>query len=155
MYNAFASTFDETHAGSTRLHLDMSDAVNLLVHATNASDGSAGYALWHIFAPEDTCHIRSQSQRPSDSAHPSPFVAAWDLSVASLFSSFMTHLPLADSLVLQYDTVIDLDRPLQAPFARSSRPHIERAGHVCSRGRIDSYSRLFPDPAAMYYVSHR
>ena len=59
MYNAFASTFDETHAGSTRLHLDMSDAVNLLVHATNASDGSAGYALWHIFAPEDTCHIRS------------------------------------------------------------------------------------------------
>ena len=59
MYNALASTFDETHAGSTRLHLDMSDAVNLLVHAGKALDGSAGHALWHIFAPDDTCHIRA------------------------------------------------------------------------------------------------
>ena len=73
MYNAFASTFDETHAGSTRLHLDMSDAVNLMVYAAKARDGSAGYALWHIFAPEDTIHLRmylSQKRSPRQRGDP-------------------------------------------------------------------------------------
>lgn len=54
MYNALASIFDDKHSGSTRLHLDASDAVNILVHASRSS----GYALWHIFAPEDTDRIR-------------------------------------------------------------------------------------------------
>ncbi|PIL29288.1 transcription factor [Ganoderma sinense ZZ0214-1] len=73
MYNALASTFDETHSGSTRLHLDMSDAVNLMTHAASARDGSAGYALWHIFAPEDTCHVRAylnQKKSPQERGDP-------------------------------------------------------------------------------------
>lgn len=67
MYNALASFFDEKHSGSTKLHLDMSDAVNLLVHTGKARDGSAGYALWHIFRPEDTRHIRTYLHRKRSS----------------------------------------------------------------------------------------
>ena len=58
MYNALASVLDDAHSGSTRLHLDLSDAVNILTYASSTTDGSPGYALWHIFAPEDSDHIR-------------------------------------------------------------------------------------------------
>ncbi|KAI1787853.1 hypothetical protein LXA43DRAFT_895611 [Ganoderma leucocontextum] len=76
MYNALASVFDDAHSGSTKLHLDASDAVNLLTYASHRSDGSAGYALWHIFAPEDTDAIRAylkqrgkKSSRSGDPIH--------------------------------------------------------------------------------------
>ncbi|KAF9462616.1 hypothetical protein BDZ94DRAFT_1366125 [Collybia nuda] len=44
---------DQTKTGSTRLHLDLSDAVNILVHEGQSSTGESG-ALWHIFSQEDT-----------------------------------------------------------------------------------------------------
>ena len=73
MYNALASVFDDEHSGSTRLHLDASDAVNVLTHTSSMS----GYALWHIFAPEDTDRIRAylnerattRSRRMGDPIH--------------------------------------------------------------------------------------
>jgi hypothetical protein len=46
MYNASGSN---GHHGSTALHMDVTDAVNIMVWAASCSDGSAGYALWHIF----------------------------------------------------------------------------------------------------------
>lgn len=45
---------DRDKTGSTRLHLDLSDAINVLVCAENSSAGEAGGALWHIFSREDT-----------------------------------------------------------------------------------------------------
>ncbi|KAI0739788.1 hypothetical protein C8Q80DRAFT_1058481, partial [Daedaleopsis nitida] len=59
LYCALCSVQDEEHSGSTRLHLDMSDAINILTYASLTRDGSRGFALWHIFAPEDTGSIRS------------------------------------------------------------------------------------------------
>ena len=53
MYNALASSFDDMHSGSTRLHLDLSDAVNLMTYATNTKDGKPGSARWHIFDVKD------------------------------------------------------------------------------------------------------
>lgn len=43
--------------GSTKLHMDLSDAVNVLVHASISSLGQEGGALWHIFSREDTLRL--------------------------------------------------------------------------------------------------
>jgi len=45
---------DDDHHGSTRLHCDLCDAVNIMVHATPPD----GTALWHIFKAEDVTKIR-------------------------------------------------------------------------------------------------
>ncbi len=58
MYNALASSFDNLHSGSTRLHLDLSDAVNVMTYATNTRDGKPGSARWHIFRAEDRAKLR-------------------------------------------------------------------------------------------------
>lgn len=50
---------DRDKQGSTRLHLDLSDAINVLVYAANSSTGEAGGALWHIFSREDTVLLSS------------------------------------------------------------------------------------------------
>ncbi|KAF9487267.1 hypothetical protein BDN71DRAFT_1404986, partial [Pleurotus eryngii] len=50
MYAAMASRQDDIHHGSTRLHMDMADAVNIMA--------SNGRALWHIFASEDSQQLR-------------------------------------------------------------------------------------------------
>ena len=59
------SILDEDHAGSTRLHLDLSDAVNILTYASKTPEGLPGYALWHIFAPEDSVRIRAYLRQHS------------------------------------------------------------------------------------------
>ncbi|KAI0708445.1 hypothetical protein C8Q76DRAFT_627624, partial [Earliella scabrosa] len=59
LYIASGSTLDEDHSGSTRLHLDLSDAVNILTYASLTPEGLPGFALWHIFAPEDSVRIRA------------------------------------------------------------------------------------------------
>ncbi len=58
MYNALSTSHDDEHSGSTRLHLDLSDAVNILMWASTRKDGQRGYALWHIFAVEDAPLVR-------------------------------------------------------------------------------------------------
>ena len=58
MYNALSTVFDDAHTGSTRLHLDLSDAVNIMMWASDTQDSERGYALWHIFAVEDASQIR-------------------------------------------------------------------------------------------------
>ncbi|KAF9488637.1 hypothetical protein BDN71DRAFT_1343884, partial [Pleurotus eryngii] len=49
VYAATASKHDDHHHGSTRLHMDMADAVNIM---------ASGRALWHIFHSEDADAIR-------------------------------------------------------------------------------------------------
>jgi hypothetical protein len=48
MYNAHGLNTDD-HQGSTRLHLDVSSAVNIMLYAAKPADGWMGGALWHIF----------------------------------------------------------------------------------------------------------
>jgi [histone H3]-dimethyl-L-lysine9 demethylase len=58
MYNAFATADTEGSKGSTRLHMDMADAVNIMVYAEPCSDGAAGGARWDLFRAEDAPAIR-------------------------------------------------------------------------------------------------
>ena len=57
MYNAEATLQDDDHHGSTQLHLDLTDAVNVMIWAANL-DGESGYAVWHIFAASDLPYLR-------------------------------------------------------------------------------------------------
>ncbi|KAF8516634.1 hypothetical protein JB92DRAFT_3309464 [Gautieria morchelliformis] len=58
MYNAFASSEMPGAKGSTRLHMDMADAVNIMLYSANRPDGGEGMAAWDIFRAEDTYKIR-------------------------------------------------------------------------------------------------
>ncbi|OCB84601.1 Clavaminate synthase-like protein [Sanghuangporus baumii] len=59
MYNAYASSDTEGSKGTTRLHMDMADAVNIMLHAEPTPDGAPGCAAWDIFRAEDSVHLRS------------------------------------------------------------------------------------------------
>lgn len=58
MYNAYASNEDPGTKGSTRLHMDMADAVNIMMHAEPTPAGDVGCAAWDIFRAEDSEEIR-------------------------------------------------------------------------------------------------
>lgn len=58
MYNAFASKDEPGSKGSTRLHMDMADAVNIMQYAEKTPDGAPGSAAWDIFRAEDSLKIR-------------------------------------------------------------------------------------------------
>ncbi len=56
------STVADAHHFSffrTRLHMDMADAINVLMHANPQADGSPGCARWDIFRAEDADLIRN------------------------------------------------------------------------------------------------
>ncbi|GBE89655.1 hypothetical protein SCP_1603190 [Sparassis crispa] len=59
MYNAFASPQDNEHHGSTKLHMDVTDAVNIMLWAASNHDGKAGSALWHIFPASSVAVLRN------------------------------------------------------------------------------------------------
>jgi len=55
MYNALRDTGNH---GSTRCHMDMTAAFNLMTWSGPTAEGEPGYALWHIFAPSDASALR-------------------------------------------------------------------------------------------------
>lgn len=57
MYNAFAS--DEEKFGSTRLHMDMADAVNIMLYSSPRDGEEAGFAVWDIYPSENANEIRA------------------------------------------------------------------------------------------------
>ncbi|KAF9558218.1 hypothetical protein CPC08DRAFT_751553 [Agrocybe pediades] len=59
MYNSFASSQEPGSRGSTRLHMDMADALNVMLHAEPCPDGSEGYAVWDLYRAEDSDTIRA------------------------------------------------------------------------------------------------
>ncbi|KAG6877450.1 hypothetical protein C0993_007134 [Termitomyces sp. T159_Od127] len=59
MYNAMATTQEAGSKGSTRLHMDMADALNIMTYAAPAPDGSQGCAAWDLFRAEDSDTIRA------------------------------------------------------------------------------------------------
>ncbi|KAI0689322.1 hypothetical protein C8T65DRAFT_588767 [Cerioporus squamosus] len=63
IYNAYASAMDDKHKGSTRLHLDVADAVNIMTYAGMTSTGTSGFATWHIFRRDDRTAIRKYLTR--------------------------------------------------------------------------------------------
>jgi [histone H3]-dimethyl-L-lysine9 demethylase len=65
MYNAFANTLDVGSKGSTRLHMDMADAVNIMTYAADTPDGRPGYAAWDIFRAQDSDKIRTYLREKS------------------------------------------------------------------------------------------
>jgi lysine-specific demethylase 3 len=58
MYVALATTDEEGSKGSTRLHMDMADGVNIMVHSEPRPDGSQGVAAWDLFRAEDADRLR-------------------------------------------------------------------------------------------------
>ncbi|KAG8792367.1 hypothetical protein FRC12_006293 [Ceratobasidium sp. 428] len=63
MYNAFASSEAPGGQGSTRLHMDMADAVNIMMFASDSKDGLPGVAAWDIFRASDSDKIRAYLRR--------------------------------------------------------------------------------------------
>ncbi|OCH86213.1 hypothetical protein OBBRIDRAFT_797392 [Obba rivulosa] len=63
MYNAMASFESEGSKGSTRLHMDMADAVNIMLFAAPMPNGEPGCAAWDIFRAEDTSKLRKFLKR--------------------------------------------------------------------------------------------
>ncbi|KII83135.1 hypothetical protein PLICRDRAFT_119790 [Plicaturopsis crispa FD-325 SS-3] len=59
LYIAHGTRQDDEHSGSTRLHTDITDAVNMMMYAGDSSDGSRGFAVWHIFRASDSDVLRS------------------------------------------------------------------------------------------------
>jgi hypothetical protein len=51
LYSATASLQDNQHSGSTKLHKDLTDAVNIMAWSAPFPDKTPGDALWHIFPP--------------------------------------------------------------------------------------------------------
>ncbi|KAI0347428.1 hypothetical protein BDW22DRAFT_1351863 [Trametopsis cervina] len=58
MYNAMASFETQGSKGTTRLHMDMADAINIMLYTATAPDGSPGTAAWDLFKADDTAKIR-------------------------------------------------------------------------------------------------
>lgn len=59
MYNSMASTQKAGSKGSTRLHMDMADAINIMTYASPCPDGTLGCAAWDLFRAEDSDRLRS------------------------------------------------------------------------------------------------
>ncbi|KAJ7487749.1 Clavaminate synthase-like protein [Mycena galericulata] len=58
MYNANANLVSPNNKGSTRLHMDIADAVNIMTYAAPAPDGSEGRAAWDLFRAHDSDKLR-------------------------------------------------------------------------------------------------
>ncbi|KAF7301249.1 Clavaminate synthase-like protein [Mycena indigotica] len=59
MYNANANLDDsDAVKGSTRLHMDMADALNIMTYASRDPDGKEGCAAWDLFRAEDSDKLR-------------------------------------------------------------------------------------------------
>ena len=58
MYNSMASSQEPGSKGSTRLHMDMADALNVMLYASKCKDGTEGYAVWDLFRAEDSDKLR-------------------------------------------------------------------------------------------------
>jgi [histone H3]-dimethyl-L-lysine9 demethylase len=79
MYNAMASFEAQGSKGSTRLHMDMADAINIMMHAAPTPDGRPGSAVWDLYRAEDAPKLRKflrkrfKGQYQHDSIHSQQF----------------------------------------------------------------------------------
>jgi hypothetical protein len=72
MYNAHGDLQNHLRHGSTRLHLDVTAAVNIMLYVADLPDGSPGCALWHIFPPEAAPAIRKFIEDEPEAGYNAP-----------------------------------------------------------------------------------
>ena len=53
----------------TRLHMDVADAVNVMLYASPRADGQPGCAVWDLFRTQDADKIRLYLKRKFDKTH--------------------------------------------------------------------------------------
>lgn len=58
MYNANANLASTDCKGSTRLHMDMADALNIMTYASPSPQATLGCAAWDLFRSEDSEKLR-------------------------------------------------------------------------------------------------
>ncbi|KIJ70383.1 hypothetical protein HYDPIDRAFT_172215 [Hydnomerulius pinastri MD-312] len=63
MYNAMSSFESAGSKGSTRLHMDMADAINIMTYAAPTPDGKPGCAAWDLFRACDAAKLRTFLRR--------------------------------------------------------------------------------------------
>lgn len=63
MYNAMASSESPGSKGSTRLHMDMADALNIMTYTAPTPDGKPGCAAWDLFRASDSPKLRQFLRR--------------------------------------------------------------------------------------------
>lgn len=54
----YIATKDRNLEGSTRLHLDVTNAINILVHESETDEGETPGAVWDLFDPADAEKLR-------------------------------------------------------------------------------------------------
>ena len=59
LYIAHGDSQNHNRHGSTRLHLDVTGAVNIMLYGAHLPDGQPGGALWHIFPSQSTSILRN------------------------------------------------------------------------------------------------
>jgi hypothetical protein len=77
MYIANGNLQNNLYHGSTRLHLDVTGAINIMLYGAHLPDGKSGGALWHIFPSSaipilrDFCRTEPSAgfQEPGDPIH--------------------------------------------------------------------------------------
>ncbi|KAJ2557203.1 hypothetical protein EV175_001490 [Coemansia sp. RSA 1933] len=72
MYCAYASSEDANGVGTTNLHCDAADAVNIMAYAAPLAEGAPAAAVWDIYPPEAASAIREfigKSPKGSDPIH--------------------------------------------------------------------------------------
>ncbi|KAJ7743727.1 hypothetical protein DFH07DRAFT_869890 [Mycena maculata] len=72
MYNAYANLTDRDSKGTTQLHIDMLDALNIMTYASLDSENKDGRAVWDLFRAQDSNKIRRflQAKFPKNSGDP-------------------------------------------------------------------------------------
>ncbi|KAH7888104.1 hypothetical protein F5I97DRAFT_1865700 [Phlebopus sp. FC_14] len=69
MYNAMASFESVGSKGSTRLHMDMADAINIMTYASPTPDGKPGCAVWDLYRACDAEKLRHFLRRKFKGPH--------------------------------------------------------------------------------------
>lgn len=126
MYTAFAAREDVDGRGSTRLHMDMADAVNLMLYASPMADGSPGCAVWDLYAQDDADKLRAFLKKRFDQTHrfTDPIHSQHFYLDARLRAELWDEYEVSSFRVYQY--------PVSAP--RRKRPAL-----MCIRGKPCSF----------------
>ncbi|KAL6303835.1 hypothetical protein BKA93DRAFT_720606, partial [Sparassis latifolia] len=116
MYNAHGLKHDNLHHGSTKLHIDITDAVNVLLWAADTADGELGGALWHIFPAVSAPEIRRFLTQVYDFRGPGDPIHSHSV----YFTPEMLNNLEAQCSIKPY---VLFQRPGEAVFISASSPH--------------------------------
>ncbi|TFY75292.1 hypothetical protein EWM64_g8720 [Hericium alpestre] len=138
MYNAMATFETEGAFGSTRLHMDMADAVNVMLHAEACPDGRPGMAAWDLFRAEDSETIRAFLRRkfPAQSIDVDPIHAQQVYLDSTLRQELYETTGVKSHRVYQ--------RPGEAIFIPAGCAH--QAGCVCNLSDLIKVAVDFVSP---------